>query len=205
MPSGSAGHVGQENDLRNEQELRALMVRYQNADGEAIDELVARVSPSLLRYFSWPMVDRGDAEDLLQECWLRIHRARHTYRPAEPVLPWIFAIARHTRLDGYRRRQRLRSREVLVSGAIAELSPAQPPDGGLAEFSRLLAVLPESQREVIWMLKVSGMSLEEVARATSSTVGAIKQKAHRAYEKLRQVLEKERNSDRKTNSRVQAR
>ena len=41
------------------------------------------------------------------------------------------------------------------------------------------------------MLKVSGMSLEEVARATSSTVGAIKQKAHRAYAKLRELLAKE--------------
>jgi len=48
--------------------------------------------------------------------------------------------------------------------------------------------LSESQREVVAMLKVSGMSLEEVARATSSTVGAVKQKAHRAYEKLRETM-----------------
>jgi RNA polymerase sigma-70 factor (ECF subfamily) len=53
----------------------------------------------------------------------------------------------------------------------------------------LLETLPESQREVILMLKVSGMSLEEVARATSSTVGSIKQKAHRAYAKLRKLLQ----------------
>ncbi len=55
----------------------------------------------------------------------------------------------------------------------------------------MLGQIPESQREVILMLKVSGMSLEEVARATSSTVGAIKQKAHRAYAKLRELLAKE--------------
>jgi len=48
--------------------------------------------------------------------------------------------------------------------------------------------LPESQREVVAMLKISGMSLEEVARATSSSVGSVKQKAHRAYEKLRELL-----------------
>jgi len=53
----------------------------------------------------------------------------------------------------------------------------------------LLAALPESQREVIALLKVSGMSLEEVARATSNSVGSVKQKAHRAYERLRQLLE----------------
>jgi RNA polymerase sigma-70 factor, ECF subfamily len=60
---------------------------------------------------------------------------------------------------------------------------AQTPD-----LEALLADLPPSQREVIAMLKVSGMSLEEVARATSSSVGSVKQKAHRAYDKLRKGL-----------------
>jgi len=58
-------------------------------------------------------------------------------------------------------------------------------------FTHLLEKLPASQREVLLMLKVSDMSLEEVARATSSTVGAIKQKAHRAYDRLREIIEKE--------------
>jgi RNA polymerase sigma-70 factor (ECF subfamily) len=61
-----------------------------------------------------------------------------------------------------------------------------------ADLDQLIAELPESQREVIVLLKVSGMSLEEVARATSSTVGAVKQKARRVYTKLRQALEKDR-------------
>jgi RNA polymerase sigma-70 factor (ECF subfamily) len=58
------------------------------------------------------------------------------------------------------------------------------------EVLGLVGRLPESQREVILMLKVAGMSLEDVARATSSSVGAIKQKAHRAYAGLRRMLEK---------------
>jgi RNA polymerase sigma-70 factor (ECF subfamily) len=56
------------------------------------------------------------------------------------------------------------------------------------DLEALLAPLPESQREVIEMLKVAGMSLEEVARATSSSVGSVKQKAHRAYETLREKV-----------------
>jgi RNA polymerase sigma-70 factor (ECF subfamily) len=56
------------------------------------------------------------------------------------------------------------------------------------DLEALLGELPESQREVITMLKVAGMSLEEVARATRSSVGSVKQKAHRAYEKLRGLL-----------------
>jgi RNA polymerase sigma-70 factor (ECF subfamily) len=56
-------------------------------------------------------------------------------------------------------------------------------------FETLVAELPEAQREVVTMLKVGGLTLEEVARATSSTVGAVKQKAHRAYERLRKLLQ----------------
>jgi RNA polymerase sigma-70 factor (ECF subfamily) len=66
---------------------------------------------------------------------------------------------------------------------------AVPGESDLAEgLEALLAPLSESQREVIEMLKVAGMSLEEVARATSSTVGSVKQKVHRAYKKLREAM-----------------
>ncbi|MBI3682603.1 MAG: RNA polymerase sigma factor [Acidobacteria bacterium] len=175
-----------------EDDLPALMVRYQKSEAEAVEELVRRLSPRLLRFLAVSEHIESDAEDLLQECWIRIHRSRHTYRPLEPVLPWLFAIARHTRLDGYRRRRRRESREILVANP-PEMASGIPltPGGESDEFDRLLASLPESQREVILMMKVSGMSLEEVARATSSTVGAIKQKAHRAYAKLRLILNNE--------------
>jgi RNA polymerase sigma-70 factor, ECF subfamily len=172
-----------------EGELRRLMVGYQKGEVHAVEELVRRLSPGLLRFLSASHLSRSDAEDLLQECWMRIHHSRHTYCSTEPVLPWIFAIARHTRLDGYRRRRRRDSREVLVANPPESIAPTSPmlaiePD----QLLQLLDSLPESQREVILMLKFLGMSLEEVARATSSTVGAIKQKAHRAYEKLRLTL-----------------
>jgi RNA polymerase sigma-70 factor, ECF subfamily len=175
-----------------ESELPGLMVRYQQGEIAAVEELVRRLSPSLWRYFLSSHASWSDAEDLLQDCWIRIHRSRRTYRPAEPVLPWIFAIARHTRLDGYRRRRLRESREILVASppeVAIQGEQTRAPD--TSRFTRLLENLPDSQRDVILMLKVSDMTLEEVARATSSTVGAIKQKAHRAYAKLRQTIEKE--------------
>ena len=126
------------------------------------------------------------AEDLLQDTWVQIHKARHTHRPSEPVLPWIYAIARHVRVDSYRRSQRIRSREQPMS-PLPEPSPSAIHTPAV-DFDTLISVLPPSQREVVSMLKVSGMSLEEVARATASSVGSVKLKAHRAYEKLRAVL-----------------
>jgi len=166
------------------------MTQYQRADPAALDELVRRISPALLRYFGASRWSRDDAEDLLQDCWIKIHGSRHSYRPSEPVMPWIYAIARHTSLDAYRKRRRLESREVLVASVPEPPGRIQPaPASGLASFEKAMSALPESQREVIVMLKVAGMSLEEVAQATSSTVGAVKQKAHRAYATLRRALQ----------------
>jgi RNA polymerase sigma-70 factor, ECF subfamily len=183
LRAGSCDAVQSANE--SEDQLRDLMVRYQQGDPAAVETLVTNLSPALLRFCSGPGMSRTDAEDVLQDCWLRIHRARHTYLPSEPLLPWIFAIARHTRLDAYRRRRRLESREVLVAGTLELAGAAPAPGSGIME---LVDRLPDSQREVIVMLKVVGMSLEEVARATSSTAGAIKQKAHRAYAALRSML-----------------
>ena len=176
-----------------ERELPDLMIRYQHGDREGVEELIRRLSPLLLRFFLASSALRQEAEDLLQECWIRIHRARHTYHPPQPVLPWIFAIARHTKVDGYRKIHRRRVREVLTADPPETISTAanaaecQSPD-----LTALLQALPDSQREVLFMLKVAGMTLEETARASSSTVGAIKQKAHRAYTTLRGLIEKGR-------------
>ena len=171
-------------------ELEPLMVRYQQADPSAAAALIQQVSPLLLGFFMSQSGTRADAEDLLQDTWLQIHRVRHTYRPGEPVLPWVYAIARHVKVDGYRRSQRIRSREQVMSPLPEVFRASNPHPSGTPAFDAMIAELPASQREVLGMLKVSGMSLEEVARATGSTVGSVKLKAHRAYEKLRSVLKR---------------
>jgi len=162
------------------------MVRYQNGDAAAADELVTRLSGRLHVFFASQLGNRAQADDMLQEAWLRLHQARHTYRPGEPVLPWIYAIARRVRVDYFRRRVRLERREIPTTEIQQVAQPAPAP--GLPSFLELVAPLPESQREVLVLLKVNGLSLEEVARATSSTVGSVKQKVHRAYDRLRGLL-----------------
>jgi RNA polymerase sigma-70 factor (ECF subfamily) len=181
-------------DLAPSLGLESLMSGYQQADERAATALIERVSPLLLRYFLVQPASRRFADDLLQETWMRIHKARHTYRRGEPVLPWIFAIARHTGLDSYRKVRRVEFRETQVD-VLPQTAAGQPdlePD--LADLDAMLAQLPQSQREVIVMLKVSGMTIEEVARATSASAGSVKQKAHRAYQKLRNFLTREARS-----------
>lgn len=171
----------------SQQELQNYMIRYQRADGDAARVLIQQLSPALFRFLSSQVATRSETEDLLQEAWLRIHKARHTYRPGEPVLPWIYAIARHVRIDGYRRRRRISQREV-AADVLPERSASNGPSPQVPDFEALISHLPENQREVVVLLKVEGLSLEEVARVTASTVGAVKQKAHRAYKRLRAIL-----------------
>jgi RNA polymerase sigma-70 factor (ECF subfamily) len=174
------------------QALEELMVRYQQADETAVRLLVEQLSPQLYRFFAAQLGNPEDASDMLQDAWLRIHRVRHTYRRGEPLLPWVYAIARCVRVDSYRKRRRVAAREigvdVLPERAEAASSRASDPPS----FEQMVADLPESQREVLTMLKVNGLNLEEVARATSSSVGSVKQKAHRAYEHLRNLLDPQR-------------
>jgi RNA polymerase sigma-70 factor (ECF subfamily) len=169
-------------------DLPFLMARYKEGDVAAATVLVNHLSPQLHRFFLMQFVSRRHADDLLQETWLRIHEIRHTYRNGQPVLPWLYAIARNVRVDHYRRAHRAEGREESLE--MSSVIPPAPPDrpAGTSDVDALLGALPESQREVILMLKVSGMSLTEVARATSSSVGSVKQKAHRAYETLRKRL-----------------
>ena len=188
-------HTGADNDckkaferMRPDSNLETLMTRYQQGDFGAATDLIERISPQLNRFFLAHSQSRTDADDLLQETWLRIHKVRHTYRPGEPALPWFYAIARHVRVDHYRKQVRTaageRQLEAMSREAVADPGESDSTDG----LEALLAPLPESQREVIEMLKVAGMSLEEVARATSSSVGSVKQKVHRAYKKLRETM-----------------
>ncbi len=188
MSEPIVGPISQKED--NSPQLEQLMASYQQADASATERLLSMLCPILSRFFGSMPDTRLAVDDLVQETLLRIHRARHTYRPGEPLLPWVYAIARHTRVDHFRKTRRHQSREEQVDLSELQTHAAPPPPNrSLPDFESLMGYLPDSQREVLTMLKVLGMTVDEVARATSSTGGAVKQKAHRAYEKLRAVLE----------------
>jgi RNA polymerase sigma-70 factor (ECF subfamily) len=164
-----------------------LMSLYQQADRDAATQLITRLSPQIFGFYVSQVNDRPRAEDLLQEFWLRIHKARHTYRPGEPVLPWAFSIARRVLVDFYRKNKRIREHE-LQAEHLPELPDPTKNEPLLPEMHKLLQTLPASQREVVTLLKVDGLTLEEVATLTGSTVGAVKQRAFRAYESLRKLF-----------------
>ncbi len=153
--------------------LDTLMARYQAGDSAAVTALVECTGPQLPRFFMAQSANRSDADDLLQETWLRIHRVRHTYRPGEPVLPWFYAIARRVRIDHYRRAARTSGRERRLEELCDVTATLSRQEDQADDLDTLLAPLSDGEREVILMMKVAGMSLEEVARASSLSVGAV--------------------------------
>src|ERR1035438_7973482 len=130
-------------------DLQEWMARYQQGDSDAATALVHRLSPQLHRFFLVKVVSRRHADDLLQETWMRIHQVRHTFRHGQPVLPWLYAIARNIRVDHYRKAYRVEGREQpLEAGYDIREAPGERSTE-TPDLEALLAALPQSQREVI--------------------------------------------------------
>jgi RNA polymerase sigma-70 factor (ECF subfamily) len=175
----------------DEEHLVEHMVSYQNGSMDAFAGLYAALEKPLLRYL-WTFVrNQAVAEDLLQDTFLQIHRARHTYTPPRPVRPWIYAITRHVALMHLRSRRR--RKEVLASDTLPELPV--PPEierlGDQATVRKLLARLPRKAQEVLILHHLLGLSFDEVGQIVGTSAGTAKVRAHRALKSLRSSLEEE--------------
>src|SRR5919202_5239705 len=84
-----------------------LMSAYVAGDARAFEQLFSRLAPRVHAFFLRSFRDEGVADDLLQVTFMKIHRARHQYRPGLKLAPWLFAVAGRVRLDELRRRRRL--------------------------------------------------------------------------------------------------
>jgi RNA polymerase sigma-70 factor, ECF subfamily len=180
-------------------EAKELMQRYCDGDAGAFRELYALVAPRLLGYLLKMARDRALAEDLLQQTFLKVHRARAAYvRGADP-LPWIYSIAHRTFIDQARKHKRavVRVGEAdelpEVTAAITGESDDRRDDGRadpevVAAALDALAGLPPPQREAVVLTKLDGKSVAEAAEIAGTTVGAMKVRAHRGYEALRKAL-----------------
>jgi RNA polymerase sigma-70 factor (ECF subfamily) len=166
------------------------MERFVDGDEGAFGELYERVSPALHAKLSRTARDPEQARDVVQSTFLKLFRAKDKYERGAAVMPWISVIAKRTLIDEQRP---LGARHEVLSrdGQLPEVEPMAAPGPDLHELLRLrqaLAQLPESYRDAIELTKVSGMTGSEAASALKTTSAAIKQRVHRGYELLRQLL-----------------
>ena len=163
------------------------MERVQEGDGEAYRLLLESVSTDLRAFFRRRVHESQEVEDHVQEALLTLHRARHTYDPSRPFEPWLYAIARNTVVDVFRRNrrrgqvERLSADDTPVDMAAEQPSPESPLD-------RLFDGLPEGQREALEMVKLKGMTIEQAAEHAGISQGAMRVRIHRGYRALRARL-----------------
>jgi RNA polymerase sigma-70 factor (ECF subfamily) len=172
----------------DEQRLTSLMIGYQKGSMDDFAQLYDTLKRPLLRYL-WTFVRNSTtAEDLLQETFLQIHRARQTYTPPRPVRPWVYAITRHVALMHLRSTRR--RKELLPDDDLPEV-PVPPEVERLADRAtvhRMLAELPRSGQEVLMLHHLLGLSFEEVGQILGVATGTAKVRAHRAIKALREKI-----------------
>jgi RNA polymerase sigma-70 factor (ECF subfamily) len=170
------------------------MSRYADGDDRAFDDVYAALAPRLYRLCIC-LIGRGEADDLLQEVFLKMHRARASFVPGGNVLAWSFAIARTTCIDRQRRKKRrpedATERERLEQHATdATSSPESTSSGRALEqlLDHQLAALSESLRTAYVLVKIEGLSSAEAASVLGTSTSAVKQRVHRANEELKAAL-----------------
>ncbi|MEO7035931.1 MAG: RNA polymerase sigma factor [Polyangiaceae bacterium] len=167
-----------------------LMAAYILGDKSAFRELFQRYTPLLQRAMARDLRSPEEANDLVQQTFLHLHRSRLDFEPGRKLKPWIFTIALNLKREYFRRSKR-RHETSLDDDRIAE--PFEGPRGqersdAARETARALAALPADHREVIELHWFGGLSFPEVAEAVGSTVAAVKVRAHRGYVALRARL-----------------
>ncbi|MGE5191063.1 MAG: RNA polymerase sigma factor [Deltaproteobacteria bacterium] len=182
-----------------------LMLRAKAGDDVAFSELVATYQDRLIGVLTHLLQNREAAEDLAQEVFMRIYRARCSYEPTARFSTWMFQIANN--LARNLRRDTGRRREVLLDGDDSGLNSPRPAQRTIADKSGLmparlseksemcsvvraaLETLTEPQRMAVLLHKFDEMSYADIATALDMSPSAVKSLLSRARETLREKLE----------------
>jgi RNA polymerase sigma-70 factor (ECF subfamily) len=179
--------------------LDELMCLYGRGDDNAFQPLYKLLAPRLYRFCLRLALRRTDADDLLQETFLRLHRGRATYLAGANSLYWAFAIARSAFLDRLRYWRR-RPEHLGVENDVAQENELQAQEGYRPDLDLLaqdlwrvvtveLGKMSEKNRVAYILLREEGLSVKEAALVLGTTADVVKQRAHRAYEQLRNAVD----------------
>jgi len=182
-----------------------LMLRVKQGDDNAFTELVKIYQDRLTTIFHHMTQSQEAAEDLAQDVFMRIYRARNGYQPTARFSTWLFRIANNLAMNSHRNKS-LRKEVRLPSSESSALSSLGPSEQVIAEKSALMparqidrqelqlvvqkamAELNDQQRLTVLLHKFEGMSYAEIADSMEMTIPAIKSLLSRARDSLRTAL-----------------
>ena len=177
---------------------RSLLIRAaQGGDVRAFAALVDMYYARCLRFALHMLSNRSDAEEVVQDTFVRVYRALPSYVEQESFEPWLFRIlANRCRSAGSRERRRA---EFVEFGDVPDRPSEHRHDDAIAwreEIALALATLPSEQREAFLMRHVEDLSYDDMSVATGAGVSALKMRVKRACDALRSWLTEERNGRR---------
>lgn len=193
--------------LPAEQESRTdevLMRAYGDGDARAFEVLYARHKGATYRYFlRHASGQAATADELHQDLWLKVIGARERYRAQAKFSTWLYTMARHRMIDHWRARDgvslaSLEDAETIAqveTSVASQLEASDDPLGASIDAEarqRLVAALadvPSLQRDAFLLRLEGGLSLEEIAGLTVSSVETVKSRLRYAYRRLRAALE----------------
>ncbi len=189
---------GAEADLRSVDDDVGLMLAFRHGEAAAFDRLFERWSAPLLRYLERMVRDTGTAEELVQEVFLRVYRARERYKPEARFSTWLYRIGTNLALNELRRPRRRDPHDSMDEDDARPLAAETSAVDDVVHARRLgeaaareLDALPERQRAALWLTAVEGLAYAEVAEALDVTEQAVKALVHRARSTLAGRLQRE--------------
>lgn len=173
----------------------ALMAAYAAGEFAAFEALFARHRGGVFTFLLHRVGDRGLAEDLLQDVFLRVVKARASYQVGRRFRPWLFSIVRNAVTDSHRRRA-VRKIVVLEEDleptreAVAPAGPAELVDAAdlRAAIEGAVARLPAEQREVFLLRERAELDFESIAELTGAGLATVKSRMRYALGALRRSL-----------------
>lgn len=171
-----------------------LMLAVRNGDLARLGDLFERHHRPLYGFFVKCTGQHAASEDLVQQVFYRILKYRHTYRDEGKFTTWMYHMARRVAADHYRKYGQNSNREVDPE-TVQEIPDPQPQADSQASthddielLHKALAILPPDQREIITLQRFQKLSHEQLAALYECKVGAMKVRAHRALNSLREIF-----------------
>lgn len=186
------------------------MLSFCEGDDSAFDALFARWSQPLLHYVQRILGEPALAEEVVQEAFLRVYRARDRYKVEARFSTWLYRIGTNLALNELRRAVRKQPHWRIEEGSgerddegmsdqggvVRNLTSAERPSDERVETGRkmerveaAMEKLPERQRAALWLCSVDGLSYGEVAQVLDTTEKSVKSLVHRGRQSLAALVD----------------
>ena len=186
-------------ELQDQTEAR-LIERFQDGDLDAFDAIFALYRRRLLAYVRVLVHDRGLAEDIVQDTFVRLAKHIPDIKPSRGIAAWVFRVAKNRAIDVLRHRKFETPTEDGVLEKSVEAgrigAAISPPNALIGEERRAEVVaaldcLPEAEKNVLVLRYYGDLTFREISGVVERPLGTVLWQAHRGISRLRKVIERE--------------